>query len=125
MRPVSRSARSTGTAGEIHVSSGPETGGIALAVEPSESLMALHRQLVAALQGRCETIYDMELTGTFRPHLTIVQQIPAATVAGAQELVARTPHRFSFPATEAVLVGRHGGRRWEPLRAAPIGSRGR
>ncbi len=112
-------------AGEVHVSSGPESGGIALTVEPSEGLMALHRQLAAALRDRCETIYGMELTGTFRPHLTIVQQIPAAALAGAQELVARAAPRFTFPATEAVLVGRRGGRRWEPLRTAPIGSRGR
>jgi 2'-5' RNA ligase len=124
-RVCAAAAPFTIAAGEIHVSSGPETGGVLLAVQPSDALMALHQELVAALRDRCETIYGMEITGTFRPHLTIVQQIPVAALAGAQDLVERASPRYTFAVTEAVLVGRRGGRQWEPLRTTPIGSTSR
>ena len=109
------------TTSHVHTFSGPDAGGVALLVEPSDAFLALHRRLVEDLHTHCRTIYDMELTNTFRPHLTIVQQIPIGLVAGSRSLVEAAQSRYTFPATEAVLVGRRIGQAWESLRAMQIG----
>jgi 2'-5' RNA ligase len=102
---------------------GGEGGGVAFSVSESEPLIALHRRLVSDLRGLCNTIYSMEGEyGTFHPHLTLVQQLPAAVLDDARRLADRAGSEWTFPAREAALVGRRGGTAWEALLTFPIGS---
>jgi 2'-5' RNA ligase len=100
-----------------------EGGGIGLAIQESDEFFALHRRLAADLTPLCRTIYEAELTNTFHPHLTIVQQIPAAAIQPARAIVEAANLSIDFPATEASLVGRRVGQAWETLESFPIGTR--
>ena len=97
-------------------------GGAWLAVAESEPLAALHWRLVQALRGLCTTTYHGEDTGQFRPHLTVVQQIPAEQVDAAVSVIGRFNTAYAFSVSEAALVGRRGGTRWETLSSFPIGT---
>ena len=99
-----------------------EGGGVGLAIQETEPFFALHQRLVADLGPLCRTIYEAELTGTFHPHLTIVQQLPAEAIEPARAAVEAANLLVEFPATEASLVGRRGGAVWETLQSFPIGS---
>jgi 2'-5' RNA ligase len=104
---------------------GGEGGGVALSIAESEPLMALHRRLVADLRVLCRTTYSMEgASGAFHPHLTLVQQLPAAVLEEARRLAEQAAFQWTFPAREAALVGRRGGTIWETLRAFPMGTTG-
>lgn len=98
-----------------------EGGGIGIAIQETDAFFALHRRLAADLRPLCRTIYEAELTNTFHPHLTIVQQIPAADIEPARAAVEAANLHVDFPASEASLVGRRGGQVWETLRSFPIG----
>ena len=82
----------------------------------------MHWQLVAALADCCVTIYGDEANDPFRPHLTLVQQISPEAAQTVAATVARLPHQFTFPVTEAALVGRRHATAWEPLLTFPLGS---
>jgi 2'-5' RNA ligase len=99
-----------------------EGGGIGLAIQEVEPFFALHRRLASDLRPLCRTIYEAELTGTFHPHLTIVQQFPADALDAARTTVESANLHLDFPATEASLVGRRNGQTWEILQTFPIGS---
>ena len=99
-----------------------EGGGIGLAIQELDPFFALHRRLAQDLQPLCRTIYEAELTGTFHPHLTIVQQIPAEQIAPARTIVEAANLHVDFPAAEASLVARRAGQAWETLKTFPIGS---
>ena len=101
---------------------GREDGGVGLAIQGSDAFFALHRRLAADLAPLCRTIYEAELTNTFHPHLTIVQQIPASAVEPARATVEAANLHLDFPATEASLVARRIGQAWETLRSFPIGT---
>ncbi|HET7767724.1 MAG TPA: hypothetical protein VFN74_03045, partial [Chloroflexota bacterium] len=64
-----------------------------------------------------------ELTNTFHPHLTIVQQISASEIEAARGLVEAANLSIDFPATEASLVARRVGNEWETLQSYPIGGK--
>ena len=100
-----------------------EGGGVGLAVRESDAFFALHRRLAADLQPLCRTIYEAELTNTFHPHLTIVQQISASEIEAARRLVEAANLSIDFPATEASLVARRVGNEWETLQSYPIGGK--
>ena len=91
-----------------------------LDVEPSEALSRLHWQLVAALADHGETIYFGEAEGTFRPHLTIVQDVPLARAEVILPTIDRFGHRFTWTVSEIALVGRRGGTAWETLATFPL-----
>lgn len=101
---------------------GREGGGIGLAIQESDAFFALHRRLAADLASLCRTIYEAELTNTFHPHLTIVQQIPVSAIEPARATVESANLHIDFPATEASLVARRAGQAWESLRSFPIGT---
>jgi hypothetical protein len=93
---------------------------IALHVEPSAPLDALHRCLVERLRGLCTTHYPGEDTGYFVPHMNIALDIPLPQLANFIGR-ARRDHTldYAFEATEATLVGRRAGGGWEPLAVYP------
>ena len=99
-----------------------EGGGVGLAIQESDAFFALHRRLAADLGPLCRTIYEAELTNTFHPHLTIVQQIPASAIEPARATVEAANLHIDFPATEASLVGRRTGHAWETLQSFPLGT---
>ena len=93
-----------------------------LTVEPSDVLSALHWRLVEQLADHGETIYPGESTGDFRPHLTIVQEVPAEHEASILATINAAEHRFTWTASEVALVGRRGGLAWETLATFPLGA---
>ena len=98
-----------------------EGGGVGLAIQEVDPFFALHRRLAEDLRPLCRTIYEAELTNTFHPHLTVVQQLPARALDGARTTVEAAHLHFDFLATEASLVARRHGQVWETLRTFPIG----
>lgn len=92
-----------------------------LDVDVTEALSALHWRLVEQLADHGETIYPGEATGEFRPHLTIVQEVPAELGPSILATLDATEHRFSWTAPEVALVGRRGGLAWETLTTCPLG----
>lgn len=93
-----------------------------LDVEPTEPLAALHWELVRLLADHGETTYHGEAEGTFRPHLTVVQDAPAEQEAAILDTINRADHRFSWTAREVALVGRRGGTVWETLLTFSLGA---
>jgi len=92
-----------------------------LDVAPSEPLSALHWRLVEELAAHGETIYPGESSGEFRPHLTIVQEIPAERIASVVATINAAEHHFTWTAPEVALVARRGGLAWETLTTFPLG----
>lgn len=91
-----------------------------LDVEQNEALSALHWRLVERLADHGETIYPGEASGEFRPHLTIVQELPGELEASIVATINAAEHRFSWTAHEVALVGRRGGLAWETLKTFPL-----
>lgn len=109
------------TTGAVHVWSDERAGAVVLHAEASEHGVRLHWRLVEELKGLATTIYPGEDIGVYRPHLTIVQQIPAADAEAARAIVERELPSFTFTATELALVGRRGGLAWETVTTFPLG----
>jgi 2'-5' RNA ligase len=94
---------------------------VVLHAEAAPECVRLHWQLVEDLKGLGTTIYYGEDIGVYTPHLTIVQQIPAADAKAASVIVERELPGFTFTVTELALVGRRGGLVWETLTTFPLG----
>jgi 2'-5' RNA ligase len=97
-------------------------GGAWLEVEASEGLTDLHWRMVEELRDLYTTTYHGEDTGQFRPHLTLVQQIPAEQVDAAVGHIRRCDTHYTFPVSEAALVGRRAGIAWETIATFPLGT---
>lgn len=89
--------------------------------EPCAELVRLHWLLVAALAEHGETVYAAEIAGIYRPHLTLVEEVPAEQADVIRPTVERFPHRFTWRVTELALAGRRGGTTWETLATFPLG----
>lgn len=109
------------TTGVADVWSDEHGSGVLLHVEAAPDGVRLHWQLVEELKGLATTIYYGEDIGVYTPHLTIVQQIPAAEAEAAVAVVKRELPSFTFTVTELALVGRRGGLAWETLTTFPLG----
>ncbi len=109
------------TTGPIRVWGEGSDAVVVLEVEQSPPLTRLHWELVEALKALCTTTYYGEDISEFAPHLTLVQQIPLAEAEAAAAFVERLAVTYTFPVTEAALVGRRGGVAWETLATVPIG----
>lgn len=107
--------------GALHGWADGPHGGAWLEVEESEGLTALHWRMVEDLRDLCTTTYHGEDTGQFRPHLTLVQQIPAEQVDAVISVIERFDTRYTFSVSEAALVGRRAGIAWETIATFPIG----
>jgi 2'-5' RNA ligase len=108
--------------GGLNVWSDEAGSGVLFRVEESAELTRLHWQLVEQLQGLATTIYPGEDTGSYHPHLTVVQQIPAEAAEAAVPIVNQhAPSGFAFLVTEIALVGRRHGTAWETLTTFPLG----
>lgn len=107
--------------GALHGWTDDRHGGAWLAVEESAGLTALHWRLVEELRDLCTTTYHGEDTGQFRPHLTVVQQIPAEQVGPTVARIERFDTAYTFPVSEAALVGRRAGIAWETIATFPLG----
>ncbi len=111
------------TTSELHVWSDEAGGSVLFEIEESPELTRLHWQLVEQLKGLATTIYYGEDIGSYRPHLTVVQQIPAEAAEAAVPAIERlSPDGFTFLVTETALVGRRGGTAWETLTTFPLGT---
>jgi 2'-5' RNA ligase len=110
------------TTGAADIWSDEHGSGVLLHVESAPEGVRLHWQLVEVLKRLGTTIYYGEDIGVYTPHLTIVQQIPAAEAEAARALVERELPSFTFTVTELALVGRRGGLAWETLTMFPLGT---
>ena len=118
---AAQAQQSTVIAERVHSWNDGSSAGIALLVDTSDSFMALHRRLVEALADRCTTIYPMETTGQFAPHLTLVQAIPASGLPEALAVVERFRPQYRFLVRDIALVGRRDGTTWEALATFSVG----
>jgi 2'-5' RNA ligase len=109
------------TTGAVDVWSDEHGSGVLLHVEAAAAGVRLHWRLVEELKGLGTTTYHGEDIGVYRPHLTIVQQIPAEHAHAAVAVVERKLPGFTFTVTELALVGRRGGLAWETLTTFPLG----
>jgi 2'-5' RNA ligase len=110
------------TTAAVDVWSDEHGSGVLLHVEAAPEGVRLHWQLVEELKGLGTTIYYGEDIGVYTPHLTIVQQIPAAQAEDAVAVVAQELPSFAFTVTGLALVGRRGGTAWETLMTFPLGT---
>ncbi|HZO24710.1 MAG TPA: 2'-5' RNA ligase family protein [Chloroflexota bacterium] len=110
------------TTSEIHIWSDEAGSGVLFEIEESPELTRLHWQLVEQVKELATTIYYGEDIGSYRPHLTVVQQIPHADADAAVPMIERLSAGFTFLVTKTALVGRRGGTAWETIATFPIGS---
>ncbi len=96
---------------------------IVLLAEVTPEIEALHWDLLDAMRDLCApaSTYVNEESAEYHPHLTIVQNIDAATEARALPAVERLALSYAFVAAEASVMGRRGGTAWETLASFPIG----
>lgn len=111
------------TTGALDVWSDAGGSGVLFHVEESPELTRLHWQLVEQVKGLATTVYYGEDIGVYTPHLTVVQQIPAADAEAAAPVIERSAASgFTFPVAETALVGRRGGTAWETIATFPLGT---
>jgi 2'-5' RNA ligase len=101
--------------GGVFDHTGSDYAAIGFHVLVPPALRALHRQLVELIGPLCTPLERGENPDEYRPHLTVVQQIPNATLANARRTVDSfdVPKRFVLDG--AALMGRRRGAEWEIL----------
>jgi 2'-5' RNA ligase len=110
-------------ASKLHVWRRDDRSTIVLLAEVAPEVESLHWDLLSAMRGLCAPAspYRDEETSPYHPHLTLVQNIDSTNEERALAAIGRLGLDYAFVATEASVMGRLGGTRWEALASFPIG----